>query len=128
MTRIVLVKFQPAGRHYHFNALDLDLRAGSRVVVETDRGRALATVVTAPREVADDQVPDGLKSLLRIATEEDLELAEKNAARERSAHQYCQERIHARQMDMKLVRAEYAFDGSKIIFYFTADGLSLIHI
>jgi len=122
MTRIVLVRFQPAGRHYHFNALDLELRAGSRVIVETDRGRAMATVVTEPREVPDDQTPEGLKSLLRVATEEDLELAEKNAAREKDAYRYGLERIQARRMEMKLVRAEYAFDGSKIIFYFTADG------
>lgn len=122
MIRLVLVKFQQAGRHYHFNALDLNLQPGSRVVVETDRGRAMAAVVTEPVEIPDDQAPDGLKSLLRIATDEDLELAEKNGARERDAHQYCLERIHSRQMAMKLVRAEYAFDGSKIIFYFTADG------
>ncbi len=122
MIRIVLVKFQRAGRHYHFNALDLDLQAGSQVIVETDRGRSMATVVTPPREIPEDQAPDGLKSLLRVATEEDLALAEKNAARERDAYQYCMNRIHSRQMDMKLVRAEYVFDGSKIIFYFTADG------
>jgi cell fate regulator YaaT (PSP1 superfamily) len=122
MTRIVLIKFQPAGRHYHFNALDLELQAGSQVIVETDRGRSMATVVTTPREVADDQVPDGLKSLLRLATEEDIALAEKNAAREKDAYQYCLSRIHSRKMEMKLVRAEYVFDGSKIIFYFTADG------
>lgn len=122
MRRIVLVRFQPAGRHYHFDALDLDLRPGSRVIVETDRGRAMATVVTHPEEVPDEQAPDGLKSLLRQATEEDLELAEKNAAREKDAYRYCMERIQARRMEMKLVRAEYAFDGSKIIFYFTADG------
>ncbi|MCK4535819.1 MAG: hypothetical protein KAT93_02330 [Desulfuromonadales bacterium] len=122
MTRIVLVKFQPAGRHYHFNALDLELQTGSRVIVETDRGRSMATVVTSPREVADDQAPDGLKSLLRLATDEDIALAEKNASRERDAYHYCLSRIHSRQMNMKLVRAEYVFDGSKIIFYFTADG------
>lgn len=122
MIRIVLVRFQPAGRHYHFDALDLELRPGSQVIVETDRGRAMATVVTKPEEVPDDQAPDGLKSLLREATEEDLELAEKNAAREKDASRYCLERIQARRMEMKLVRAEYAFDGSKIIFYFTADG------
>lgn len=122
MTRIVLVKFQPAGRHYHFNALDLDLQPGSQVIVETDRGRAMATVVTYPREVPDDEAPDGLKSLLRLATDEDLALAEKNAAREKDAYQYCQSRIQSRRMEMKLVQAEYVFDGSKIIFYFTADG------
>lgn len=122
MIRLVLVKFQPAGRHYHFNAVDLDLKAGSKVIVETDRGRAMATVVAPPNEIPDDQAPDGLKSLLRLATEEDLALAEKNSGRERDAYRYCLQRIQGRQMEMKLVRAEYAFDGSKIIFYFTADG------
>ncbi len=122
MIRLVLVRFQPAGRHYHFDAMDLELKTGSKVVVETDRGRAMATVVTPPAEIPDEQAPDGLKSLLRLATEEDLALSEKNGAREKDAYRYCLDRIHDRKMEMKLVRAEYAFDGSKIIFYFTADG------
>ena len=122
MIRLVLVKFQPAGRHYHFDAMDLDLKTGSKVIVETDRGRAMATVVAPPTDTPDDQAPDGLKSLLRLATEEDLALSEKNGGREKDAYRYCLQRIHERQMEMKLVRAEYAFDGSKIIFYFTADG------
>lgn len=122
MIRIVPLKFQQAGRQYDFNALTLDLKAGDKVVVETDRGRAMATVVVPPREIADKDAPEGLKSILRIATDEDLALAETNAAREKDAHRYCMDKIHARQLAMKLVRAEYAFDGSKIIFFFTADG------
>jgi cell fate regulator YaaT (PSP1 superfamily) len=122
MIRIVPLKFQQAGRQYDFNALSLELDAGDKVIVETDRGRAMATVVVAPREVPDGEAPEGLKNILRVATEEDLALAETNAAREEDARRYCADRIHERQMDMKLVRAEYAFDGSKIIFFFTADG------
>jgi len=122
MIRIVPLKFQQAGRQYDFNAMSLELKAGDKVIVETDRGRAMATVVIPPREVEDDQAPDGLKSILRMASEEDLALAETNAAREKDARRYCADRIHERQLEMKLVRAEYAFDGSKIIFYFTADG------
>jgi cell fate regulator YaaT (PSP1 superfamily) len=122
MIRIVPLKFQQAGRQYEFNALSIELNAGDKVIVETDRGRAMATVVLAPREVPEDQAPEGLKNILRIATEEDLALAETNAAREKDARRYCAERIHDRQLEMKLVRAEYAFDGSKIIFFFTADG------
>jgi cell fate regulator YaaT (PSP1 superfamily) len=122
MIRIVPLKFQQAGRQYDFNATTLELKAGDKVIVETDRGRAMAIVVIPPREVEDDQVPDGLKSILRLASEEDLAMAETNAAREKDAHRYCADRIHERQLEMKLVRAEYAFDGSKIIFYFTADG------
>jgi cell fate regulator YaaT (PSP1 superfamily) len=122
MPHIVTVKFHRAGRHYDFNAQDFDLKPGSRVVVETDRGRALAFVVTAPREVAEDQAPEGLKSVLRPASEDDLAQAHANSAREKEALRYCRDRIQGRQMDMKLVRAEYAFDGSKIVFYFTAEG------
>ena len=122
MIRIVPLKFQQAGRQYDFNALALELNAGDKVIVETDRGRAMATVVLPPREIQDDQAPEGLKNILRLATEEDITLAETNAAREKDAHRFCVERIHERQLEMKLVRAEYAFDGSKIIFYFTADG------
>jgi cell fate regulator YaaT (PSP1 superfamily) len=122
MIRIVPLKFQQAGRQYDFNALSLELKSGDKVVVETDRGRAMAIVVIPPREVPEGEAPEGLKSILRVATEEDLALAETNAAREKDAHRYCVERIHSRQLEMKLVRAEYAFDGSKIIFFFTADG------
>lgn len=122
MIRIVPLKFQQAGRQYDFNALSLDLKAGERVIVETDRGRAMATVVAVPREIEENEAPEGLKPILRVATEEDLSLAKANSAREKDAYQHCLERIDARQLEMKLVRAEYAFDGSKIIFYFTADG------
>jgi len=122
MTRIVAIKFQEAGRQYHFNAQGLELKAGDRVIVETDRGRAMATVVQSPREVADSDAPEGLKSIQRIATDEDMAMSERNAAREHEAKRFCAERIKARNMEMKLVRAEYAFDGSKIIFFFTADG------
>jgi cell fate regulator YaaT (PSP1 superfamily) len=122
MTRIVPLKFQQAGRQYNFNALALELKAGDKVIVETDRGRAMAIVVVPPREIEESEAPEGLKVVQRVATEEDLALAETNAAREKEAHRFCVDRIHSRQLEMKLVRAEYAFDGSKIIFFFTADG------
>lgn len=122
MIRIVPLKFQQAGRQYDFNALDMELKAGDKVIVETDRGRAMAIVVIPPREIPESEAPEGLKSILRSATEEDLALAETNAAREKTAHRFCKERIQERKLEMKLVRAEYAFDGSKIIFFFTADG------
>ncbi|MBE0597705.1 MAG: hypothetical protein IH614_10575, partial [Desulfuromonadales bacterium] len=115
--RLVSVKFRPAGRQYDFNAHELELHPGDRVIVETDRGRALGTVARPPREVLRTQAPDDLKSALRTATEEDLSLAAGNAAREREAFRFCQQRIQERKLEMKLVRAEYLFDGSKIVFY-----------
>ena len=122
MLRIVSVKFHHAGRHYDFNAQALQLAPGSKVVVETDRGRALATVASEPREISPEQAPEGLKSILRVASEEDVNQANANTGRERDALRFCRERVHSRGMEMKMVRAEYAFDGSKIVFYFTAEG------
>ncbi|WP_233189387.1 PSP1 domain-containing protein [Geothermobacter hydrogeniphilus] len=119
---IVTIKFRDAGKRYHFNAQDFDLEVGQRVVVETDRGRALGTVVAAVEERSEDDCPRELKSVVRLATEEDLKLAAVNSTREQEALKFCQQRIIQRRMEMKLVKAEYLFDGSKIIFFFTADG------
>ena len=122
MTKVVTIKFRTAGKHYDFNARDFELDAGDRVIVETDRGRALGSVVAKPVEVDTETDKRELKNVLRLATDEDLQLAATNSAREETAFRYCRSKILERQMEMKLVKAEYLFDGSKIIFYFTADG------
>ena len=121
-TRLVKIRFRPAGRHYDFATGKLPLTKGDRVVVETERGRALGTVVTFSRHVADKDLPEGLKMVLRLAGTDDLAMAANFNAKEEFALRFCRERIAERKMAMKLVRAEYLFDGSKIIFYFTADG------
>ncbi len=122
MTKVVTIKFRTAGKHYDFNARDFELDTGDRVIVETDRGRALGSVVAKPVEIDIDAEKRELKNVLRLATDEDLQLAATNSAREETAFRYCRSKISERQMEMKLVKAEYLFDGSKIIFYFTADG------
>jgi cell fate regulator YaaT (PSP1 superfamily) len=122
MIRIVTVKFRSAGKHYDFAAGDMELSPGDYVIVETDRGRALGSVVYAPREVSEQDVPENLKQVIRQATDKDLELADTSKAREDEAFRFCIERIQSRNMEMKLVKAEYLFDASKIIFFFTADG------
>ncbi len=122
MSRIVKIKFRDAGKQYDFNAQQWELCAGDLVVVETDRGRALGTVVLPPGEVPEGEVGTDLKNILRPAGDEDRMMAAANAAREKDAMAFCRQRIAERRMEMKLVRAEYLFDGSKIIFYFTADG------
>ena len=119
---IVSIAFHTAGKIFDFDAQDLTLEPGYKVVVETERGRALGTVVNAPREVSAEDAPPKLKAVTRIATEADLQMAESNAQRELEALKFCKQRVKERNLDMKLVRAEYLFDGSKIIFYFTADG------
>jgi cell fate regulator YaaT (PSP1 superfamily) len=120
--RLVKIKFRPAGRHYDFAAGSIPLTKGDRVVVETERGRALGTVVTFPRNVAEKDLPEGLKGVMRLAGADDLAMAANFNAKEEFSLRFCRERIAERKMAMKLVRAEYLFDGSKVIFYFTADG------
>lgn len=121
-TRLVKIKFRPAGRQYDFAVGGISLTKGDRVVVETDRGRALGTVASFPREVENQDLPEGLKPVLRQAGTEDLSMAANFNAKEEFSLRFCRERIAERNLAMKLVRAEYLFDGSKIIFYFTADG------
>lgn len=120
--RLVSISFHTAGKVFDFDAKTFELNSGDKVVVETERGRALGVVVREPREIIPEDAPPKLKAVLRLANEVDQEMANGNAQRESEAVKFCQQRVHERKMEMKLVRAEYLFDGSKIIFYFTADG------
>ena len=122
MATIVKIQFHAAEKLYDFNSAGLDLKPGDRVIVETDRGRSMALVATVPSLVPDDLVPESLKTILRKATATDLEAADRNRAREKETHLFCQAKIAERNLEMKLVKVEYVFDGSKAIFYFTADG------
>jgi cell fate regulator YaaT (PSP1 superfamily) len=122
LTKVVKIQFQTAGKLYDFGAGDTDLRTGDRVIVETERGKSIGTVIKGPVDMEDKDVPDGLKNILRKAQPEDILAAEGNTGREKEAFAFCLGRIKERGMDMKLVKVEYLFDGSKAIFYFTADG------
>ncbi len=120
--RLVSISFQSAGKIFDFDARDLELIPGDNVIVETERGRAMGCVITAPRDTPTSDVPPKLKAVMRNANDSDLAMAANNAEREEEALKFCHLRVTERKMEMKLVRAEYLFDGSKIIFYFTADG------
>ncbi len=122
MIQIVSVKFRTAGKHYDFLCDDLSLSIHDQVIVETDRGLSLGTVTTEPRECEPQRAPEKLKNVLRLATADDIAMAAESESKEKEAFDFCLKRIQVRRMEMKLVRAEYLFDSSKIIFYFTADG------
>ncbi len=119
---IATVKFRSAGKQYDFDTNGLELNQGDSVVVETNRGRALGTIARPPQSVAKQDLPQDLKKVLRLATDADHNMARISSSKEKEAFDHCMERIRQRNMPMKLVKAEYLFDGSKIIFYFTADG------
>lgn len=116
------VQFRTAEKLYDFNATGIDLSPGDKVIVETERGKSMAMVATAPTEVAAEMLPESLKPILRKATYSDLEAADRNAAREKETFLFCQAKIAERNLDMKLVKVEYLYDGSKAVFFFTADG------
>lgn len=122
MVNIVKIQFHTAGKLYDFGSGGIELHKGDRVVVETERGRSIGTVIKGPFDVNERDLAEGLKNILRKALPEDLTSAAGNAAREKEAYDFCLARIRERGMEMKLVRVEYLFDGSKAIFYFTADG------
>ncbi|MEI6305801.1 MAG: PSP1 domain-containing protein, partial [Deltaproteobacteria bacterium] len=122
MPRIASVQFSTAGKIYDFIAADLDLAPGDKVIVETERGISLGYIVTAPAEREQSDALAGLASIRRKATPEDLFIVKSNALKEKEAYNFCVSRIMERSMPMKLVQVEYLFDGSKAIFFFTADG------
>ena len=122
MTRVIGVRFRPAGKIYYFAPGKFHIRQGGKVIVETARGIEFGTVVAGPKEVKDEEVMQPLKSVIRIATEEDKRAEEKNREKEKEAFEICLEKIRKHNLDMKLINAEYTFDNNKELFYFTADG------
>lgn len=122
MTKIVGIRFQRAGKIYYFDPVDYELEVPMHVIVETARGVEMGTVLIPPKEVEDDSVVQPLKPVIRIATDEDEKIVQRNREREKEAFVICKEKIAKHGLEMKLVNAEYTFDNNKLLFYFTADG------
>ena len=122
MVKVIGVRFRVAGKIYFFSPGKLEIRQGDNVIVETARGVEFGRVVSGPKEVPDDEVIQPLKSVIRIATEQDHKTEEKNREKEKEAFKICLEKIRKHGLDMKLIDAEYTFDNNKVLFYFTADG------
>ena len=122
MTKVIGVRFRTAGKIYFFSPGKLEIKRGDHVIVETARGVEFGNVVTGPKEVEDEQITQPLKSVIRVATEEDYKTEEKNRKKEKEAFDICLEKIHKHGLEMKLIDAEYTFDNNKVLFYFTADG------
>ncbi len=122
MTKVIGVRFRKAGKIYFFSPGKLEIKRGDQVIVETARGVEFGNVVSGPKEVEDDDITLPLKSVIRVATDEDRKTEEKNRKKEKEAFDICLEKIHKHGLEMKLIDAEYTFDNNKVLFYFTADG------
>lgn len=121
LTNIVGVKFKKEGRIYNFDAADLIVHKNDQVLVNTDNGVALGVVVTEVRRCEPHQLPPNLKNVLRKVTVDDLRAREELELLEEEARKYCIEKIHEKNLAMKLITVECLFDKSKMIFYFTAE-------
>lgn len=122
MARVVTIQFGYAGKLYDFKCGDLQLELGEHVIVETEKGRGIGSVARVPVERSDANLHESMKQIIRTATPEDIESAARNKMREQEAYTYCLNKIAERGLEMKLIRVEYLFDGSKAVFFFTADG------
>ena len=122
MTEVIGVRFRGGCKEYYFDPHGITVEPNEFVIVETAQGLEYAHCVSGNHEVEDDAVVQPLRPLVRVATENDDRTYAYNKSREKSAFEVCQTKIAERGLDMKLVRVESNFDGSKIIFFFTSDG------
>ena len=121
MVSVVGVQFDHAGKLYYFDPNDLELPVGSTVLVETANGQELGQVLAGKMEIDDEALSAPLRPVLRLATPQDLAREAELQEKSKTAFTVCREKIRAHQLDMKLISAKYMFDGSKILFCFTAD-------
>ncbi len=122
MALVIRVRFKRASKFYDFDPNGLELHHGMRVITETARGVEMGECMSGVMDVPDERLVLPLKPVIRIATEQDLEIQRRNEQSEKEAFDIALERIADHKLEMKLVDVEYAFDHSKIIFYFTANG------
>ena len=116
------IQFRTGTKVYFFDPGELQIAAGDEVIMETARGPEFGLCVKGNHTVLREEVVAPLRPILRIATQQDKKLNAENRVREKRAFDICQQKIAALGLEMQLVSAEYAFDGSKILFFFTADG------
>ena len=121
LTEVVDVSFRNAGKSYFFSPNGLSLTVGERVIVETSRGVEIGSVVLSNHKIESAKITPPLRKVLRKATEQDLQKAEKNRRAELDAAVICRQKIEDHKLEMRLVDAEYTFDNSKLLFYFTAE-------
>ena len=121
-TEVVGVRFKEEGKVYYFAPGQFQLSKGTAVIVETARGPEYGTVWVANRTVRNSEIIQPLREVLRCATPEDQKHHRENKAKETEAFRICGEKIAQHGLDMKLVEAQYTFDNSKLLFYFTSAG------
>ena len=122
MTEIIGVRFKAGGKQYYFDPKGLTVSEGQSVIVETGKGPEYGICTRPNGLVNDEAVVQPLRPVVRLATEKDEKQIRDNQKKEKEALRICQQLVERHELDMKLVRVEYSFDGSKIVFFFTSEG------
>ncbi len=116
------IQFRNNSKVYYFNPADIQVNAGDNVIIDTSRGIEFGLCIRGNHEISEKDVVQPLRSVIRIATEQDVKIDSDNREKEKRAYEICLKKIEDFKLEMQLVSTEYAFDGSKILFFFTADG------
>ena len=122
MIEVVSIKFKNKGKSYSFSPNGLQIRSGEKVIVETSKGLEIADCCHGNHMVEDTAVVQPLRGVVRLATADDLRVAEINKKREKEAFGICEKKIAEHGLDMKLVDVECNFEGNKTTFFFTSNG------
>ncbi len=122
MPLVIGVRFKPVGKIYHFDPMGLELKDGDQVVVETTRGKELGRVIGEPCELSEEETPEDLKPVLRLATDSDIDQSLEMEKKESEALGECENLVRQLNLPMKLLRAEYSLDGSLVTIFFGAEG------
>jgi cell fate regulator YaaT (PSP1 superfamily) len=122
MEGMILVRLRDSGQTYFYNGAGFEAKEGNYVIIEHDRGLDYGQIVSPKETTPDVKSKEPIKKIVRLATPEDMKQIEENRGRAKEAFGTCGKKIEEHKLEMKLVRAEYSFDRTKIIFYFTASG------
>lgn len=122
MKEVIGVRFRENGKIYFFDPLRFNVEVGEFVIVETARGVEYGKVVLGRREIDEKKMSSAIKPIIRIAEDKDHKKYQENQEKNKKAYNICLEKIAKHGLEMKLIDAEYTFDNSKVLFYFTADG------
>ena len=122
MIEIISVRFKESGKQYYFNPEGRKFQVGDGVIVETSRGTEYGQCIQENTMIDEFELTAPLRPVVRAATEEDKITLERNKEKEKKAFAICQQKIAEHGLDMKLVEAEYSFEGNKVLFFFTSEG------
>ena len=119
--QVVDIQFRPGQKIYYFDPAGHELKAGDHVIIDTARGPEYGFCTAGNHTISAKDIVSPLRPVIRIANDQDEKAAAENQAKEKKAFDFCMKEIAAQKLDMQLVSAECAFDGSRILFFFTAD-------